>query len=185
MRIGGGAQWVTAPVGRAFHGAIPVNEVVWDDRQPWRSKLLKTLTAGYGRCPYFSETMAVLEPIVGFGPNGLAEFNIAAVTALCAHISLDLKGRLMSSQMGFATQSNELLIDIIRSVKGDVYLCGGGSGDYQNDESFRQAGIEVQYQSFQHPVYAQGSSTFEPGLSIVDALMNIGAAGTRAVLSVQ
>ena len=62
-------------------------------------------------------------------------------------------------------------------------MCGGGASDYQDDEQFERAGVQMVYQDFRHPTYPQsGATDFVPGLSIVDALMNVGVAGVRSLL---
>jgi hypothetical protein len=45
--------------------------------------------------------------------------------------------------------------------------------------------LNVAYQRFDHPQYTQsGTNAFVPGLSIVDALMNLGFDGTRNLLRI-
>jgi len=59
-------------------------------------------------------------------------------------------------------------------------MCGGGAEGYQDELLFQDAGIELKHQNYKHPVYNQeGSVEFQPGLSIIDAVMNLGWEGTR------
>ena len=53
----------------------------------------------------------------------------------------------------------------------------------QEDDKFAANNIELVYQNFSHPTYEQfNSDFFIPGLSILDALMNLGSVGTKKVL---
>jgi len=53
-----------------------------------------------------------------------------------------------------------------------------------DDAQYSEAGIDLIYQNFQHPVYPQiGTHNFVPGLSIIDALMNIGFDGVKDLLN--
>ena len=180
----GGPEWVTAPVDRAFHGIRAVNEIEFADRQPWRDRLFETLAASYGRAPYFAETMSCVEPLVANADNNLARYNGHAILALAAHVGMRAPAWHWSSALDVDAKSTDLLVHITRRLGGDVYLCGGGAGGYQQDETFAAAGLALHYQNFQHPQYTQRHGAgFVPGLSIVDALMNCGRDGVSRLLS--
>jgi len=90
-----------------------------------------------------------------------------------------------SSEIGVDEQASEMLISLTRVAGCDAYMCGGGAEGYQEDTAFAAAGVGLIYQNFQHPVYPQiGAKEFVPGLSVIDALMNIGVDGVRAALHI-
>jgi hypothetical protein len=64
-------------------------------------------------------------------------------------------------------------------------LSGGGAEGYQDKALFSAANIELRSQSFSHPNYFQLNETFQPGLSIIDALMNLGANGVVDLLKIK
>lgn len=65
-------------------------------------------------------------------------------------------------------------------------MCGGGADGYQDENIFTAAGIDLIHQNFQHPVYSQKAcNEFVNGLSIVDALMNVGAKETALLIGVE
>ncbi len=178
MLVAGEARWVTAPISRAFHGVARTNNIEWDDEQPWRVKLLKTLLASYAKAPHYEEIILWMEPLILLPEGNLARYNIAVIRAIADLIGLRHDHCVTSSSLGAQGQASELLIDLTRKVGGDCYLCGGGASGYQEDEAFGDAGVELLYQSFAHPIYTQhGGREFFPGLSIVDALMNLGVEG--------
>lgn len=75
------------------------------------------------------------------------------------------------------------LIELTKSVGGDRYLCGGGAGDYQEDDAFQKAGVGLVYQNYLHPAYPQFAREDCVGaLSIVGALMNLGFEGVRQLM---
>jgi hypothetical protein len=173
MMLGGQARWATAPVQRAFHGTRAIREIEFEPGEPWRTKLVKSLHANYGRAPHFASTMEFLEPLVLDSENNLARYNAAAISAVASRLGLDIGKLRWSSALAAAGQRNQLLVGLVKEVGGGAYLCGGGADGYQDDALFAAEGIELVYQRFAHPVYAQpGVATFVPGLSIIDALMN-------------
>ena len=71
--------------------------------------------------------------------------------------------------------SNVMLIDLLQKRQASEYLCGNGAASYQEDDLFNKENINVKYNTFNHPNYEQFSTDgFIKGLSIVDALMNVG-----------
>ena len=175
MLVAGEARWVTAPISRAFHGVARINNIDWADEQPWRVKLLKTLLASYSKAPHYKETTEWLESLILLPEGNLARYNMAVIRGIADQIGLRHDHCVTSSSLGGQGQASELLIDLTRKVGGDCYLCGGGASGYQEDEAFAAARVELRYQSFVHPIYTQhGGREFAPGLSIVDALMNLG-----------
>jgi hypothetical protein len=164
--INGQAAWVTMPVVRSFHGTRIIKDMEINNSTPWREKLLKTVQMNYARAPLFEQVFPLFKNLVNNPTDRLMGYNEAAIRTLAA-----------------AGEATDLLISMTRAVGGTVYLCGGGAEGYQEDDKFAQAGLELIYQNFQHPIYPQiNTSEFVPGLSIVDALMNCGIEGTRRLL---
>ncbi len=148
-----------------------------DDSVPWRKKLVATLKANYSKAPFFEKTMDFLQPLIFFQTSSVSEFNVNAITKIASLAEWEEKlvlGSLLKSE-GNAT---ELLISMTKAVGGTAYLCGGGADGYQVDSLFGAAGVDLIYQTFVHPSYPQcGLSEFEAGLSVVDAMMNVGLDG--------
>ncbi len=183
MRLAGEARWVTAPIRRAFHGVAPICEIRWADEQPWRIKLLKTLAANYSKAPFYQEITPWLEALILLPESNLARYNMAVVRAIAEQIGLQHNHFVTSSSLGGRGNASALLIDLTLKAGGGSYLCGGGAGGYQDDEAFAAAGLKLCYQSFVHPVYSQfGGCEFVPGLSVVDALMNLGFDGVGRLM---
>ena len=183
LLVAGRERWATAPVVRSGAGLQHIADVALDDSTPWRSKLLKTIQSSYARSPHFREVFAVLEPLLAERTRLLAELNIAAITAIAERLGLDTGKLIRAATLPTHGQATELLISITMAVGGTSYMCGGGAAGYQEDDLFAASGLELTYQNFVHPVYAQaGATRFVPGLSIVDALMNCGFDGTAALL---
>jgi hypothetical protein len=178
LPMGGEARWLTAPVRKA-PGLQPINESHFSG-ESWRRKAAAMLQMAYGRAPFFGEAMALVEPLLANPDDRLAEYNIHAVTALVSALGLGESKLVRSSSLALEGSSTDLLIAIVGEVGGDCYLAGGGAEGYQEDDKFESAGVGLRYQAFSHPIYSQHGNrgAFLPGLSVVDALMNLGVAGT-------
>ncbi|MBI2853643.1 MAG: WbqC family protein [Chloroflexi bacterium] len=55
-----------------------------------------------------------------------------------------------------------------------MYLSGPTGRDYLETEKFAHNGIALRFASFQHPVYRQRYPGFEPNMSAIDLLFNLG-----------
>lgn len=182
LLVGGEPGWITVPIVRAYHGLRRVDEMAIDDSRSWRRKLLATIEQSYRRAPHFDETMPLVSEIVLLEETGLAAYNEAGVRRLAAAVGLDTGKLVRASSLGVTATATDLLIEITQELGGGTYLAGGGADSYQEDEKFAHAGVMLEYQAFVHPTYPQLSSTPQHGLSIVDALMSCGAAGTARLL---
>ena len=160
--------WTTCPIIRES-GTTLIKDVLIDDRQPWRKKLLKTLEMNYKKAPNYEGAMAVLTPLVLYETDKLADFNIHAIQAFCRILDISTP-MTRQSELTTEGQATEMLIHLCRGLAADAYLCGGGAQGYQEDVLFEQAGIELVYQSYQPKAYGAPDS-FIPGLSVMDYLM--------------
>jgi WbqC-like protein family len=183
MLIGGEARWVTVPVDRSFHGTRAVREMRFDTARPWRDDILRTLGSSYGRASHFAAVMPVVEEALARPTDRIAELNESAIRCLAGPLGLDTSTLVHQSDIGIAGTSNELLVALCRAVGGDAYLSGDGAGGYLSEQAFADAGLELRYQEFTAPPYPQQvDGSHEPGLSVVDALMNCGWEGTAGLL---
>jgi hypothetical protein len=53
---------------------------------------------------------------------------------------------------------------------------------YQDEERFKEEGIELVYSDFVHPIYPQLWGDFVEGLSIIDLLFNMGSESKKFFL---
>jgi len=78
------------------------------------------------------------------------------------------------------------LVSILKRIGAHAYIYGRGAENYQENDKLIRAGIEPVAQNYEHPVYQQhGVEQFVPGLSIIDALMNVGKEGVKKLLKVE
>jgi hypothetical protein len=169
IAIGGKPAWVRCPL-RRESGTQPIRAVAIDDGQPWRRKLLRTLELNYGRSPGYAAALDLLQPLIEYPTGTLADFNIHAIHAIAEALGLRC-ALIRQSQLGVDGQATRLLINLTRAAAADTYLCGGGADGYQEDELFAAHGVRLLYQDFKPAPYGD-PERFQPGLSVIDYLMN-------------
>ena len=166
--IQGRAAWFGCPVER-LPSQARINEAVTSSREPWRARLVKTLEMNYKRAPGCGPAMSLLRPLIENPVPGLAAYNVAAIKAIAGALGFRCEFALQS-QLATKATSTALLIEIVRAVGCDSYLCGGGAGGYQDDRLFRTENVRLIYQDYASPPYGDAAK-FIPGLSVIDFLM--------------
>jgi hypothetical protein len=180
--VAGVASWITAPVKRANIPLQSIAELEIADDMPWRAQLLRTLKVQYSRASHFAEAMDLITPLVQYPAGRLSEFNCHAIGVLAKALDVVPPALVRQTELGVSGHSNDLLVDVVKAVKGATYLSGDGADGYLKAEVFEQAGIRLAFQHFQQPEYPQGTKAFVAGLSIIDVLMHCGVARARELV---
>lgn len=175
-----GPQWLTISVEKAPR-STPINEIVLSDQVDWRQRHLAVLKQNYSRAPYFAEVWPHLEALYAEPYEMLASFNLSSIRMLMGLFDIDIP-LVISSKMDPKGYKNDLMVDLVKKACGTHYLSGVGARDYFDAQPFDEAGIEVVWQDFDHPQYAQLHGEFEPYLSSIDLLFNCGIDASRELL---
>ena len=185
--INGKEAWLTVPIvrGKTPQGLQTINATFIssaDDR--WREKMVKTIDLQYKRAAHYREVRDLLVELIEYPSDNLSDYNQHNILAISRLLGMNEEKFIRSSDLNVDGQSTELLVNITKALNCDAYMCGGGAAGYQQDELFEREGFRVIYQDFKHPEYPQaGTTEFKSGLSIIDALMNTGIAGTSKMLT--
>jgi hypothetical protein len=179
----GQPRWLTVPVSFAF--GDPINGVRFGD-ESWTAAHLSRLHSAYRGAPAFDAVWpaiaAIYEKLSG---DNLASVNIDMITKLAE--SLGLATRFLRSsdiEVSDARADDRLVAIVAALAPGGTYLSGKGGAGYQDPEKYAQAGIELRYAEYAAlPYPQQGSAEFVPGLSVLDAVFNLGWDGTAERLA--
>ena len=181
MLIGGKEHWMSVTLKKEQHNTfIPINQMELDMDEKAIKKFIQSIELNYKRAPYFTEIFYLVENYFLLNGSNLNQKNSWFIKEVMNKLKINTSF-FHSSELHPEYTSNEMLIDILKKRKANVYLCGNGSASYQKDELYHNEGIEVRYNKFIHPEYVQfNSPTFIKGLSVIDALMNLGFKGTAS-----
>lgn len=174
-----GERWLTVGVKKVALGT-PINEVLLADTD-WREQSLNLLKENYRNAPYFSEIFLGMQKLYALPAERLVDFNMASINLLLDWFGITIP-IVYSSSMAPTGKKNELLVDILTKASATHYLSGVGAKSYFEPEPFSTAGIEVQWQSFEHPIYPQQFEGFLPYLSSVDLFFNCGIEKAQQIL---
>ena len=102
------------------------------------------------------------------------DLNTELIRWMAGHLGIETPTPLMSELGDGFGHSNEMIVELCHATGADIYLSGTGAGPYNDPARLAEAGIELRYQEFRHPVYPQLGEGFLPNLSALDMLLNCG-----------
>jgi hypothetical protein len=170
---------VSTPDGR--EGKATYLEVEFADER-WRQKHLKTVEQSYRRAPHFDEVYPLYRQELERGAT-FVELTIGLIDAFADYLGIETRRVRLSKLLNSFGEKTELIVDVCRAVDASVYVSGSGGGrDYNDEALLNEHGIELRYDDFRYPEYPQLWGSFEPGLSILDLLLNCGKSSRELVL---
>lgn len=175
-----GPAWITVPVIKKNRIGQNIDQAELPALETWRKKHLRTIEAAYRKAPHFAEVFALIEAVYAANHQTLYEHNWALISAFLDFFAVDVE-ILRVSELAPAGKSNALLIDLMKKVDCGTYLSGTGAKDYVDEDMWRDAGIELVWQEFEHPTYPQLHGEFVPYLSCIDFAMMCGPDLRRAL----
>lgn len=176
-----GEKWLTLSVKKAPRDTA-INQIELSADTGWWQDNLRLLEQNYRKAPFYGELMPEIERLYTRPFHMLCDFNMASIEMLMDMLDVRIPW-VWSSGLNPVGAKNELLVDLLQKVSATHYLSGVGARDYFDPLPFAKAGIEVIWQDFTHPVYAQQfGDNFVPYLSALDVLFNHGAKASREIL---
>jgi hypothetical protein len=176
-----GPQWLTVPVRFSFPARI--DEVAINQAENWRHRHWQALRTNYARAGYWREASGFLEEFYRREWQWLVEVNVASIQWLREVLGITTPLRSASQLPGLSDDPTGRLVDICRAVGAGTYLSGADGPKYLDLDQFADAGIEVIFQEYQHPVYPQLFGDFVSHLSALDLVLNCGAEGLNILKS--
>jgi len=174
-----GSLFITVPVRRdKSHMETLFTNAEIDYEKKWGPKQLKTISMNYSRLPYFEEVYSFLSDIFNKKYTFLGDLNIDFIESIARGIGIETT-TYRSSELGDLHGKSDIrLVSICKRLQVDAYLSPFGAIDYIEKESPGGAlvknGIDLYYQNYNHPKYAQLFGVFVSHMSILDLLLNYG-----------
>ena len=174
IRTADGVAWLTIPVeskGR-FHQRISETRV---SDPGWARDHWTTIVRAYARAAGFETHRPLLEDLyLGCAETQLSRINERFLRGICGALGIATP-ITQSSEYELVDGRTERLVSLCRQAGATTYLTGPGARTYLDEALFADAGIAVEWMTYpDYGEYRQLHQPFEPGLSIVDLLLNEG-----------
>ena len=174
-----GTQILTVPCRR---GKRPICEVEVVNPAIY-GKLMRSITQTYAKAPFRDDVNRILDPVFSERHPLLADLNCALIHEIAKSLRLNTQF-LRSSELDIPKIDKRLrLLQFCEKLKATEYLSVLGAMSYLKENNpFVSSNVSLKFFSFDHPVYPQPHGAFEPHLSIIDAIANIGLGETNKLL---
>lgn len=183
-----GPAWLSIPVHQKNNFYAPIDSIEAVDHA-WIVRHLRSIELNYRRAPYFSDVFPQLVTVYSTLKRELSvsKINQSLIAAVCEMLDIktslrrdvDLLDRAQLEQLGPTAR----LLELAKAVGATDYISGPAARTYLDETLFATCGIGLTWMDYGELItYPQLWTGFDPKLSVVDALLNLGGAGARATL---
>ena len=175
-------SWLTIPVSLPFGRLTRIDQALINVEHFSGSKICKTLTQAYKNKKDFDFITNNIFKILLDPPKNISNFNITLINEIANALKIKTPLKI-ASEMNVYGNKGDLLLDICKNLSATTYVAPSGSAVYLDGYSgFSDSGINLEYQTFEHPSYSQGEIKFVSHLSVVDVICNTGVKATEEMI---
>jgi hypothetical protein len=167
-------SWLTVPLQspKSSNEKLISNILIASDSD-WTEKHWKTIRTNYSRSPYYPKFSAFFEDFYQQSWQLLYPMIRESTQYLLQELGIKTE-HVLSSDLSPEYKKADLILELCMKVGATTYLSGQFGRDYLDEKAFEEAGIELRYHDYIHPVYTQTFDGFEPYMSVIDLLFNHG-----------
>jgi len=177
-----GPIWLSVPVESKDHLSKRLSDIKIVNNG-WNRKHFKSIDLAYRKAPYYKNYIGELESIlVGHTYERLADLNVATLDFGLRALNIKVP-IVTASDYDFKGYKSDLVLDMCKQLAANTYIFGAQGRDYASVPSFAAAGIDARFQDYRHPVYPQLHGDFEPYMSVIDLLFNVGPDSMNMLMS--
>ena len=164
VRSADGWHWLTIPVVGGQHGK-PIHSTNVDNQVAWTSKHTRAIRYNYRSSPYYDYYATSINAIWADRPDTLESITVPGITLLLDFLDIETP----------VIQTSRQWPDISRLSDLKLHLAGSTViGPPQLIPYYTHLFGNAKAHSFTDTPYWQNFAGFEPGLSAIDALLNLG-----------
>lgn len=156
-------------------------DVEIDNHVDWKTKTMRTISLLYSKAPYYKEYKDFLEDLYSRDWNILSDLDIYIMNFILEELGSTTE-ILYDSDYTLEGTKTAMLVDMCKKTCCDTYLSNLGSSAYVEIDEFTKVGLNHMYIDYLGREYIQQFLGFEPGLTVLDMLLNCGRTMTRDII---
>ncbi len=176
VRTPQGWMYLSVPVETTLGETIA--QVRINNNIPWMEEHRQSIDHLYRQASSYNDHEGLLDDLYGHRHSSLGEMTIAQAKRTAEELGISAEYVASSALKPSGTRTARL-IDTLSKVDADAYLTGLAARDYLKPELFEEAGIDLFWFVFDHPVYPQRFPGFEPYMAGIDVILNVGGTAAR------
>ncbi|MBM7855532.1 hypothetical protein JOC37_001929 [Desulfohalotomaculum tongense] len=171
IKCASGPVLLTIPLARK---KVLIKEVLICNSENWAKRHFQSLQHCYARSKYWKYYKERFRQVYSQKWEKLLDLNLAMINLIREILDIQTPLVLSSELPNVQGRKSRRIVDICKKLGAGVYLSGQGAKVYNDEQVFKQHGIELRYQQFIHPTYRQLWGQFVDKLSVVDLIFNCG-----------
>ena len=181
IKTANGTQWVTVPVLVTGKFGQKILETKIRNNISWKKKILNAIYYSYKKSTFFEEYFPTLEESLSREWDLIADLDIFLTEEIMKMLGIKTV-TCRSSVLGItAIDKNERILQICQKAGISCYISGPSAKDYMNSTFYKRNGITVEFMDYNYPSYQQLYRPFDPQVSIIDLLFNMGPEAPRYI----
>jgi hypothetical protein len=178
-----GVKWLTVPLQNVSLGQA-IDEVRVNSSMHWQSQHLDILKKAYASAPYRKQMLALVESVYNHPAETIGALSRISIDVCCNYYGLSTGRHFVDvRELAIGGSSSQRVLDIVKALGGKQYITGLGARNYLDHQLFENAGICVEYMSYEKTPYPQLHGKFTPYVSILDLIANAGEEGGEYIRS--
>lgn len=174
IRTPDGWTYLTIPIGKEFYRK-PFYQVMLPEDDKWMGKHWKNIQANYRGTAYFDSYKDFFADLYSIKHKILMELNEKIIRYLLNQFEIEVEiVKTTDLEIDNNLKGTDLLIDLLHKTNANCYLSGKSGKNYLEQEKFMKKDIDLRFHEFSHPIYKQRFDEFEPYMSAIDLLFNVG-----------
>lgn len=192
VNMQGEIRWLGLPVGQNFKTKCNQVYINLSDKS-YVDRIIRTIELSYAQARFFDAEWPRLRDVLRQpldSKTNLVDINLDIVKSIMTFLEVEMpKIHLASDLIENCTDPSERIIRICNAVCAKSIVVGGGMSLMVHDwKEITDQGINVYMQNYLegHPIYKQSRRNragFQAGLSIIDAILNVGSKQTLDFLT--
>mgnify|MGYP001572540704 FL=1 len=177
IKIYNDSKWLTVPV-EGKSEMKNFNQIKYKDTN-WKEEHLRLIEQFYKKTTYFCIYFDDFKEILLKDYNSISHLSSELIIWFLSKLNINTEIIYSSELVDEDITGADRILAILKELKATKYITGSGPGSmrYINEKDFKEAGIELEWQSYAHPRYRQINGEFIPYMNILDLMFNEGPNG--------
>ena len=168
-----GCQYIIVPVKKHSY-RTRINEIIIDNEQNWRRKIIRKLQRYKKNAPYFDQVIDLVEESFAIEEKNISRLNTAILSRVCKYLGIRFNYTYLSEmniKIGHLEGPGDWGLRVSEKMDAKEYVNLSGGKHLFNECKFKQKNIKLTIKHQLCFTYSCVGYEFMPNLSILDLLM--------------
>lgn len=169
--LSGAVRYITVPLSDAS-SFEKINRTRVRSADDWSEKILSVIHQSYSKAPHYRAVINLVSQVLNSHDGYISTLAKNSIISVANY--LEMENDFCGSSTVYENhelRSVDRVLDICKKEKATEYWNLPGGKDLYSPETFKNEGVELRFVDVALTPYQQTAPEFQPGLSILDALM--------------